>query len=516
MTDRQRLEERLKQSDSHFGRFLAVKDGQIGRGFSPARYKRITIPTKEQDELAKFGALRVLAAFSEKLYYTQALIAGAILSGKYDKIGIVTPSQYGKSWLLGMVAILMAYEGARVNVAGATTDKTEIIMRYCQAAAGHANQEIKRALTSEAIKKVDRLDASLSKARLSFPGKGQIQGITLGDTFSDLSHNKAVGQGGAYIIDEAALCSEAALAETGRREFSKIDGTKEPLVMISNPHQAGYFYDFITQDKMRDGECVIWMDALTACQEGRWTKEQVLSSENAERQDTLQRYLLCELPTLGSGMFGEPKVEDRDNPYGVYVMGVDAAYRGKDNIEVSIARIDPDGVYFHDVYTIRKGDWIDGVTSRDIIEEVGRIYRRFDCALCCVDIGFGVWLVEGLLQNGVNATGINFGAGATKERVKEKHYSAVNAANMRVEMHLDLQDMIEHQSCVFSENAYERVREVLPMVISMRKASGKVAVIPKQEIKAKIGHSPDAFDAVLLSLHAAVLYSQDNVFYITE
>lgn len=422
------------------------------------------------------------------------------------------------SWLMGRLALRMAYDGHPMNVGGATEALTEKIMRQSAAAAATAADDVKKALTAEQLKKIDRLDQSLSKTRLSFPGKGQVQGVSLGDTFEDIERNKALGETGAWIIDEAALVSARSMDELGRREFSSIDGTVEPLIMISNPHKPGYFYDSLTRDPVPERECVIWADALTIAQEGRRSADKILTSKFAESRDTLQRYLLCELPTQGDGMFGVPVVRTQPKKAEnvVRVMGVDAAYRGKDKIQVCYAEIEPDCVYFAEVRQIEKKEWIDGVTDKDIIEQVARIYHALGCEWCCVDIGFGVWLVGGLKRRGVNVVGINFGSGPTRERVKERAYSAVYAYNKRAEMHLDLQDMIDHRSCEFSPQVMGQIGEVLPLVSYEVKNSGKKQITAKQTIKTKIGHSPDAFDAVLLALHAAVLYSLGDVAYIVE
>lgn len=519
MKDRERLEKLLEQSEENNGLFAVGKNGkQVGQGYVPVHYKRCTIEESERSHLAKVGLREILITFDEQLFYTQALIAGAVLSGEYNKIGIISPSQYGKSFLMGMIALCMAYNGHKVNVAASTADKTDIIMRYCLQSAAKADPAIKKALTSESVKKVDRLDQSMSKSRLSFPGRGSVQGLTLGETFSDLGHNKAIGESGAWLVDEAALASSASLSEVGRREFSSVDGSVEPLIMISNPHNPGYFYDFITKEKMKPGECVIWMDALTGVQEGRWSKEKVLSSEFIDHSDTLQRYLLCELPSTGAGMFDEPKVMDRKIPEAVRVMGVDAAYKGKDNIEICLCEIGAGDVHISAVETIKKPVWIDGVTSQDIIEQVSKVYHASGCSLCCVDEGWGVWLKEGLVLHGVNAKGVNFSSKPTKVVGAEKvrRYAAVNAANMRAEMHLDLADLIEHQAITFSEQAYKRIEDVLPLIISERKPNGLIQIIPKPEVKAKLGHSPDAFDAVLLAVHGAVMYCEGQVVYMKE
>lgn len=484
-------------------------------GNKPVHYKRISCSDEEADRLAIYGAKELFAAFGIKTFYTQALLAGAMLGDDYDTVVATTCSQYGKSWLLGHCAALMAYNGKKLSVAAANTATTDIIMSYTRQSIRNATPDIKDAIVGETMKKIDRLDSSLSKGRLSYARGGYIEALTLGDTFGDLSHNKAVGRGTGYIIDEAAMVSEQALAEIGRRELSSVDGTKQMLVMISNPHQPGAFYDALTDSNPSKGTLIVWSDALTAAQEGRWTPEHILGTDFAKKRDTCIRYWLCELPQSGQSMFDTPKVITTPGKNTYRFLGVDAAYKGKDKIYVcesslgEVAEVD-------DLLEMDKSNWVDGVTGGEIADEIARIYHRDQCSFCCVDQGYGVWLIEALAVRGVNVLGINFGSGPTKERVKAKQYAATNAANMRAEMHLDLQDLIETGGVVFTEEAYGKVKDVLPFVTCDRRASGKIAVRPKIEIKNAIGHSPDAFDSVLLSLHALVMYSLTEAVYITE
>lgn len=53
------------------------------------------------------------------------------------------------------------------------------------------------------------------------------------------------------------------------------------------------------------------------------------------------------------------------------------------------------------------------------------IIEHFEVKGVCVDVGYGVYIVEGLahINGDFELHGINFGAGTTKERV-ENHYSA--------------------------------------------------------------------------------------------
>lgn len=499
-----RLKKLLEKSDENRGVF---KIGPFSmRGNIPVHYKRLSCTEEEGDRLAAVGAKWMAVCFNVRLYYTQAMIAGAMLSGDYDTVVVVTPSQYGKSWLLGHVAPVMAYHHQKLTVAAATANTTEIIMTYIRQSIRSANDDIKNAIVGEALKKIDKLDASMSKLRVSFADGGSIDAITLGDSFNDNSHNKAVGRGGGYIVDEAAMCSEQSLAEIGRRELSNVDGKKDMLVMISNPHKPGVFYDYLTNEHLDDRTIVIWMDALTACQEGRWSAEHVLESDFAKREDTRSRYWMCELPRSGVGMFDDVKVGYPPEGPRMKFMGVDAAYKGKDNVVLTMASQGV-GVSIDEILTIKSTPWIDGKTSDDICDTIARIYHQTGCAFVCVDVGFGVWLIEGLLRRGVNCMGVNFGAGPTKERVKQRHYAAVNAHNLRAELHLDLQGLIEDQSITFTPEAYNQVKDVLPYVSCDRKSNGKILVRPKIEIKNMIGKSPDELDSVLLALHAMILYS---------
>lgn len=487
----------------------------IGR--IPKHYKRLSVTDEKAMELAKLGATKIASAFSQKLFFCQAMIAGAILSGDYDEIIVVSPSQYGKSWLLGRVALLMAFMGQKQYITGAAANVTSIIMGHVISATQEASPEIRNALINKK-NELERLATSVSKQRLAFSSGGFIEAITLGDTYNDnIATNKAVGRAGDFYIDEAALVSDDAMSEMGRREFAKIDGTKYKSIMISNPHKPGTFYDKLTQPNPSERTFILWMDALTAVEEGRFTEELVRESDFAKNKSTLRRYLLCVLDVDGGGMFDTPKVVD-ETLNGEYVqrfLGVDAAYKGKDKIEVSVCAVGNGKMRVEQTIELRKPkEWIDGVTSEDIIKDITRIAYQTNAAMVTVDIGYGVWLVEGLAKRGLNVRGVNFAETPTKERQKAKHYAAVEATNKRAEMHLDFQNLIEDGVIEVTKQVYDGIKETLPYVTAERKTSGKIQVCPKEQIKAVIGHSPDALDSVLLSIHAAIRFLGDTAYAI--
>lgn len=484
-------------------------------GKIPKHFKRITVDHKEMMRLAVLGQKKIGSMFGKdedpvRLYFCQALIAGACFSGDYDNITICTPSQYGKSWLLGRTSLGLAYEGNQVYTAGASTKITEVLMDQTVRGVSEAHPTIQAALAKSNKTSIERLTTSLSRQKIAFPpedGKlgGFVEAITLADTFSDKSKSGAVGRTGIMFVDEAALCSEEALAETGRRQFAKIDKTAYPRIMISNPHRVGVFYDFLTGE-VGPRDFVLWIDALTAMEEERFDYDQIVNSDNAKYRPLMKLYLLCELDEEGLDTFADPViVSDKEPDDVMYYLGVDAAYKGKDAISICIGSVG-DRLRVEDIYNVNVvGDqWIDGVTSKKIIDDISRLVGVFRVQRVCVDIGYGVWLKEGLAQRGVAVTGINFGEGATKELVKEGIYAAKMAANKRAEMHLHLQTLMDDHAIGWTPKAWDKVRDILPHVKLEMKTSGKIQVVPKAAIKAVIGRSPDELDACLLMIQAVM------------
>ena len=504
----ERLRALLKGADKYKGKPWIL--GQI-----PEHYKRCTASQSEMIELALIGQEKIFEEFGNTLYFTQAAIAGAILSDRYDEIVIITPSQYGKSWLLSRVAMINAARGRGNYIAGANDDTTRIIMDKLIGALKECSEDLKAEMLTEGVDRLEKLGQTLSKKNIAMRNGGFVTPITLGASFGGLTYNKAVGRSADFFVDEAALVPTENFTELGRREFSHVDGEVDKMVMISNPHQPGYFYDHLTQENPSERTFILWMDARTAVEEKRWTIDRVLKSEFAEHTDTRIRYLLCELPQTGTGMFGEVKVKKEPSGNRLHFLGVDAAYKGKDNIEVCHLSVGRGGMYAHEIATIQKKEWIDGVTSSDIISTVGRLFKLTGSLYGCIDIGYGVWLVEGLAHAGFNVQGINFAAKPTPAREKAKHYAAVNAANKRAEMHLDLQDLIDKGQFACSEEVYEQIRGAMPFITCERKPNGRFQIIKKDEVKAIIGKSPDELDSLLLAIQAAILYTGEATEYMT-
>ncbi len=494
------------------------------RGYVPKHYKKLNISMQEAYRLAKIGAEEALIYFKANLHFTQALIFGAVASGEYDTIYAITTSQYGKSWTLGMIADYRAYKGHQVRIAAATEETAGIIMGKAIDHLQNADMDIQTKIL-DVSNKIEKLQTTTSKKKISFKGGGCVEVNTLGGNSKDAKkNNNAIGKGGDYIIDEAAQVPEDSYAEIGRREFSNVDGVKELEIAISNPHKRGAFYDNMTMEQIPRGTLVIWMDVRTAYEEDRIkSAEQVLTSQFYKNRSTCQRYLVCALEEFSDeSMFKRYSLDDTpiENVNRTYFLGIDSAYTGKDGIDVGISSMDRHGnVRLEKIINVKEGKWVQGVTSDKIIQRILKIINTLNVKYVCVDVGFGAWLTEGLSKYAQKfiIEGVNFQGGTTKQRKNMKHYSAVYGYNLRAEMYIDFQQLLESGKLKLTTEVAKTIQPELLATKTVNKNGGKIGIIPKDEIKATLGHSPDSLDASVLSVHAIMMYNlRGEIFAYTE
>jgi len=480
------------------------------KGRIPKHYKRISVSEQEGLQMARLGAKKALGFFNARLYYTQALLLGAVLGGKYKDIIVVTPSQYGKSWLCGMASLLLANDGRKAYVAAGSQKMTSIILGKVIDHIQDADYSLKSKIL-ETADKIEKLQSATSKNKVALRGGGLVTGMSLGETFSkQLKGNDAIGIGGDIFADEASLIGNDAYAELGRSEFASESGEKFIRFRISNPHNPGRFWDDLTAEEIAKDTLIVWMDARTALEEGRIkSKEQVVSSEFFKNKSTCKRYLLCELEDYSEqSLFTTPVIDDSpiDTENYKFFLGVDSAYKGKDDIRLVLSALTPrKTVRMLDYIVVDKKNWVDGQTGDEIVRDIGKIINAYNISSTCVDIGYGVYVVEGLAKQYKGIKGIAFGGGVTEFRKKAGHYAAKWGDNKRAEMHLDLQDLMENSKITFTSKIAEVLKEEMNAVRGVRKTNGKIAIIPKDDIKRIIGHSPDTLDATILSLHALLI-----------
>ena len=500
------------------------------KGKIPKHFKRNSIREREgfekELEYYKLGFTTALSEFNIELWWSQAVQFGAFLSGKYKTGYCVATPRYGKSFLCGIMANHFAYEGENCYAVGSTQEYSGIIIQHAREILVKSHPEVKEMLTfgdsdiSSVDKRLKRGLSSFSSEGFSFRNGGKLEGLSAGSNFTDPSKIHVIGRGGNMFGDEASDISPIALGHMGRREFESDDGRKLIMYLISNPRSLNNFFDFMTKEDLADDEFVMWLDVVTAIEEGsiKYTKEELMRSQFTITEDSIRENLLCEFPTERSNFFeASPDILDSFDANGKnldYFIGVDSAYKGSDSIQVTVSVVDESNhATVLDTKDIKPKEWVDGITAIDIVNKIVTLANRLNAKGIAIDAGGGAHIVQPLKMRRLSGQlkcpvyDINFGGKATEIKKLAKEPSAEYAFNRRAEMHLMLRGMMEAQRVSFVRKVWDLISREMAFVSEIQKPEDRLVKIrPKTEIKKLLQRSPDELDSVMLSLHCAELY----------
>lgn len=500
------------------------------KGKIPKHFKRNSIREREgfekELEYYKLGFTTALSEFNIELWWSQAVQFGAFLSGKYKTGYCVATPRYGKSFLCGIMANHFAYEGENCYAVGSTQEYSGIIIQHAREILVKSHPEVKEMLTfgdsdiSSVDKRLKRGLSSFSSEGFSFRNGGKLEGLSAGSNFTDPSKIHVIGRGGNMFGDEASDISPIALGHMGRREFESDDGRKLIMYLISNPRSLNNFFDFMTKEDLADDEFVMWLDVVTAIEEGsiKYTKEELMRSQFTITEDSIRENLLCEFPTERSNFFeASPDILDSFDANGKnldYFVGVDSAYKGSDSIQVTVSVVDENNhATVLDTKDIKPKEWIDGITAIDIVNKIVTLANRLNAKGIAIDAGGGAHIVQPLKMRRLSGQlkcpvyDINFGGKVTEIKKLAKEPSAEYALNRRAEMHLMLRGMMEAQRVSFVRKVWDLISREMAFVSEIQKPEDRLVKIrPKSEIKKLLQRSPDELDSVMLSLHCAELY----------
>lgn len=500
------------------------------KGYVPKHFKRNTIREKhgyaKELEYYKLGFSTALSRFNIELWWSQAVQFGAFLSGDYKTGYCIATPRYGKSFLCGVMSNNFAYEGQNCYAVGSTQEYSSIIIQHARQILVNSHPDVKGMLSfdkddiSAVDKRLKRGLSSFSSEGFSFRNGGKLEGLSAGSNYTDPSKIHVIGRGGNMFGDEASDISSVALGHMARREFESDGGGKMLMYLISNPRSLNDFYEFMTMEDVPDDTFVMWLDVVTAIEEGsiNYTKDELMQSGFTITEDSIRENLLCEFPVERSSFFdATPQIIDSFDTNRndlMYFLGVDSAYKGADSIQVTVNALTPDNkVYVLDTQDIKPKEWVDGVTPHDIVHKIVTLANHYKVKAITIDDGGGAHIVQplqmqrlrGVLKCPVYA--INFGGKVTETKKIAKDPSAVYAFNKRAELHLMLRGMMEAQRVFFTPKVWEAISKEMSFVSEIQRPEDRlVRIRPKSEIKKLLHKSPDELDSVMLSLHAVELY----------
>lgn len=180
-------------------------------------------------------------------------------------------------------------------------------------------------------------------------------------------------------------------------------------------------------------------------------------------------------------------------------LGVDVAHGGSDNTVIAALY----GVWFDELLIYPGGATPNGDEAARRVEMAWRDKSRIG-----VDaIGYGASASDTMMNWGMSVEPINFGA--TSDRFdKSRRFQFFN---QRAEQYWALRDALDPQS---GENICLPPSRTLRADLTAPRyklTRGKIQIEPKEEIKKRLGRSPDEGDAVVLAWHAGQFYGAPTV-----
>lgn len=421
---------------------------------------------------------------------TQARIFKAIYEPLITRAAIKTPTQFGKSDTTALACLLILCERKeKIAIVAPKKLQAGIIMNDL---INHLfdHPEITAQLDMATDQKsLARLRTERSKNRLTFRKGGEIYIITADAKTMKEEGNALMGFGATIVIaDESSLIPDKIYTKILRMVGGKKTGK---IVKLGNPFYRNHFYRSFYDSRYYK----VSIDWRVAVAEGRFTLDFIEETrENSDEEDFKILYE-TEFPdrsgenSLIAGMVLDAAVNKiLKNEENTSQVGIDIARYGSDK----------------SVYYLRRGGKVvkrKTFKKLDLMELVGRIRAELDIdkpdmvALDIVGIGAGVY--DRLIELGYdNVVGVNAGAGPEKK-------FADKFLNMRAFIYWHLREEFEkgNISLEYDKELFEELTETDYFFLSDKKKK----IQSKDEIKKKLGRSPDKADALALCFAPVVL-----------
>ena len=324
-----------------------------------------------------------------------------------------------------------------------------------------------------------RLKASPSESFISFrvsrPEKGSaeaLQGV----------HSDHV----LLVVDEASGINDAIFEASA----GSMSGENATTILLGNPVRGqGFFYD--THNKLSKN----WKTLRVNCEDSaRVSKDfvQDIADRYGESSNQFRVRVSGEFPLADDDaiiprhLVESAVARDVEGTGGAVTIGVDVARYGSDASAICLRQgnmILGDGVKTkRGLNTMQVVGWV-----RSEIEELKK--KNLEIGDICIDsIGLGAGVVDRLLEEGVDVRGINVG---------EAPSIAGNYLNLRTELWEKARSWFEGLDVVIPND--EGLITELCSVGYGFSSTGKTKVESKDEIRKRLGSSPDSADALILT-----------------
>jgi hypothetical protein len=296
----------------------------------------------DQERKVCLGLLRLFTVdgkkFDSLVTEGQLQIFYELVFRKNKRVQILTPTQYGKSFIVALACIIIScIQKEVVAVVAPTTDKTRMIMRYY---IDHLGDQEMFAQQLEKNTRLERLRMEESKDRIILRNRGGIFAISVQAGNSKKGIESAMGSGSKVIVmDEACLIPDAIEATVFRMIAGK--GPDAFYCKIGNPFYRNHFFKSSHDPNYKQ----IKIDYKQALLEGRVTAEFIDEARLKPYFSVLFECLFPDADNIDQSGYSlllsqsilDSRIKDKVELFGTLYLGCDVAGEGS-NFSVVVLR----------------------------------------------------------------------------------------------------------------------------------------------------------------------------------
>ncbi len=434
----------------------------------------------------------------------QQKIFELILFKKYPRNQIIAPTQYGKSLVVALAVLCRAIaKGEKFTILAPSEKKAGIIMSYVIEHIFDIPKFLDQ-LELDSTITLERLKRERSRTHLTFKSGGGVMILTLDARNSKRNLEATMGFGGNRIIlDESSLIDDPLYA-TVKRMLGGYKYKDTFLLEIGNPFYRNHFYRTWHDDTYNK----VFIDYQIGLEEDRYSPEFIEEMRNEAFFDVFYECKFPDEETIDSRGYRQLITTDELETAFTGSLEVDKNKRLKLGVDVA-------GGGDYNVFVLRQENqtWVESSNrSNDTMTNVNEVVRIIDEYTITVngektrlllpeevyidDIGIGRGVTDRLIEMGYNINGISVG-----ENPQDKtKYKNVKAENFWL-----TQQWIKAGGKILKRNEWHQLAW-----IKYKVSTDKVLQIePKQELKQRIGKSPDFAEAFMLTFSQPV--GQPNI-----
>ena len=365
----------------------------------------------------------------------------------------------GKSYIASMLAVISLLKGKRTLAIAQT------------------GQAIREVLVPEILARLNEIIPGKFKFNQTSNKIVFGKGIIYLGSYESLESLRGYTRISLIILDEAALAPPNIFEVVA---FCMRDCDEQPKIrMMSTPRSANWLTEYVkknnipvitakTSDNKRITEKEIELMKKASIDENSWRREFYGDEIDDENVGVLFTSNL---------LTSSPKFLRRNNDG--YAIGIDCSGLGKDS-NVIVVRNQ------NEILDIVEKKVASNAELCSIVRGLILTHGKGNLSHIAIDEAYGLDLHERLSDAGITAIIVPFGG-----KAKNPAY-----ANQRAEMYINLKKGIEEYGLKGITDELHRELQATKYILNN---NGKIQLIPKDEIKLNIGHSPDKSDALALT-----------------